>query len=164
MNIRTLKKHDAEDYLNLMRQLDRESEYMLYEIDERKTTVSQMAERIEDIHHTGGVLLGAYEADRLVGFVSLDRGFANRIRHSGYVVIGVLKAASGKGIGSKLLKALDDQARKLDISKLELTVMAHNERAHHLYLRLGYVDEGVKKRSIRIGDQYYNEYYMGKIL
>lgn len=164
MNIRQLVKDDAEDYLDLMLKLDRESQYMLFEIGERKTTVAQMEERIEELEDSGGLLLGAFDSKQIVGFVSMDRGFANRIKHSGYVVMGVIKSASGKGLGTRLLEALDVYAKALNVSKLELTVMAHNDRAHNLYLRCGYKDEGIKKRSICIDGQYFDEYYMGKII
>jgi L-amino acid N-acyltransferase YncA len=107
MKIRRLEESDGESFLELLLKLDKESEFMLYEPGERATTVQEMAEKIKSVNNSGGVIIGAIEGDMLLGFVSLSRGQANRIRHSGYVVIGVLQEASGKGIGARLLGSLD---------------------------------------------------------
>lgn len=164
MNIRNLKPNDAEAFLSLMLRLDNESEFMMYESGERKTNVGEMRARIEGLDSSSGVIFGAFEGDDIVGFISLDRGFANRIKHIGYLVIGVLEVASGRGIGTKLLQRIDRWAEENDIYKLELTVMAHNDKAHSLYIRSGYNDEGIKKKSIRLNGKFYDEYYMGKVL
>jgi len=164
MFIRSLNVNDSESLLNLMLQLDHESEFMMYEPGERKTTLEQMRERIESLEPATGIILGVFEEDRIIGFVSLERGSMNRIRHIGYIVIGVIKEASGKGIGGKLLEKLDRWAVEHDIRKLELTVMSHNEKAHNLYLRSGYLDEGIKKMSVQINGGFYDENYMWKVL
>jgi Acetyltransferases, including N-acetylases of ribosomal proteins len=48
------------------------------------------------------------------------------------------------------------------LTRLELTVMVHNERAIALYKKMGFEIEGTKKRSMRIDGQYVDEYYMAK--
>lgn len=164
MIIRKLNENDGKDYLNLMLKLDQETEFMLYEPGERKTTPEQMTDRLISNLDKGGVVLGAFEEEKLTGFISLIRGAAKRIRHCGYVVIGVTQESSGKGVGSKLLDSLDEWAMLHGISKLELTVMAHNRRAYELYLRNGYEVEGTKTSSIQIRGQFFDEYYMGKTL
>lgn len=164
MIIRSLNINDSESFLGLMLRLDNESQFMMYEPGERKTTLVQMNERIQSLEPSSGVILGAFEDGNIVGFVSLDRGFANRIRHIGYIVIGVINEASGKGIGATLLKSIDKWAIEHDVKKLELTVMSHNEKAHNLYLRSGYINEGIKRKSIQINGEFYDEYYMGKLL
>jgi ribosomal protein S18 acetylase RimI-like enzyme len=57
-------------------------------------------------------------------------------------VIGVLAAVSGRCVGFGLLRELDLWAPAHGIHHLELTVMAHNERAASLYRRVGYTVEG----------------------
>lgn len=164
MDYREIKVNDSKTYLELMLTLDNESRFMMYEPGERETNETEMAKRIESISNDGSLLYGAFDGAQVVGFVNVMRGGPNRIKHSGYVVIGVMKAYSGKGIATSLLKHADDWAIDNDILKLELTVMMHNERAHDLYLRCGYEDEGVKRKSVYVDGIYYDEYYMGKIL
>jgi RimJ/RimL family protein N-acetyltransferase len=58
------------------------------------------------------------------------------------VVIGVVAAASGRGIGAGLLRQARDWAARHGLHRLELTVMAHNRRAADLYKRMGFSVEG----------------------
>lgn len=50
------------------------------------------------------------------------------------------------------------------ITRLELTVMTHNERAVRLYKKMGFKIEGLKEKSLIVDGKYVDEYYMGKIL
>ena len=164
MDYRQLTPKDGEALLQLMLTLDNETAFMLYEPGERNTTAEEMAHRIKRITESGGVVFGCLEGEALVGFVTADRGKPNRIHHSAYIVTGVRQAWSGKGIATWLFHMVDEWAEHVGITKLELTVMCHNERAFNLYQRLGYDVEGTKKRSVSIQGDYYDEYYMGKCL
>lgn len=54
----------------------------------------------------------------------------------------------GKGYGKAAMQALDEEARKQGAVSIGLHVFAHNERAHQLYQKSGYVttDITMKKR------------------
>ncbi|MBL4719555.1 MAG: GNAT family N-acetyltransferase, partial [Alphaproteobacteria bacterium] len=64
----------------------------------------------------------------------------------------------------ELLTRLEDFAREISLHRLELTVMAPNDRAKRLYESLGYVAEGTKRHSLYIDDQYVDEIMMAKFL
>ena len=49
MIIRECNNHDAEKFLQMLQQLDKETKFMLFEPGERKTTVEQMQKSIESI-------------------------------------------------------------------------------------------------------------------
>lgn len=55
-------------------------------------------------------------------------------------------------------------AKKSQLHRLELTVIEHNEQAVHLYKKMGFEVEGVKRNSLLIDGQYVNELYMAKLL
>lgn len=164
MNIRELEKNDGSGYLELMLKLDHETAFMLYEPGERKTAPDDMSERIQSVIDRGGVIYAVDKNDSLLGFISADRGFANRIRHSAYIVMGVLKKVSGQGLGSRLLETVDRWAKHNGVIKLELTVMTQNDRAFRLYRKAGYEIEGTKKASVMVDGLLYDEFYMGKVL
>jgi len=164
MIYRKIEIGDGEKYLKLMKQLDIETSFMLYEPKERKTTVNEMEKKIEQINATGGVLIGAEVNNELVGFISASRVPLNRIKHSVHLVMGVLSKESGKGIATGLFNELIGWAKKNNIKRLELTVMKHNKRAIGLYKKIGFEIEGIKKNSLIIDKQYVDEYYMGMIL
>ena len=55
-------------------------------------------------------------------------------------------------------------AKKSQLHRLELTVIEYNEQAVHLYKKMGFEVEGVKRNSLLIDGQYVNELYMAKLL
>lgn len=164
MTIRPIVTEDAERFLNMLKQLDHETNNMMYEPDERKTTADEMKAKIEGIYKTKSLLLIAEEDNHMVGFLSAERGFANRIKHSAYIVIGILRSYRKKGIGEQLFDKMEEWAAESGIARLELTVMTHNEGAVHLYKKMGFKIEGVKEKSLIVDGNYIDEYYMGKIL
>jgi ribosomal protein S18 acetylase RimI-like enzyme len=100
----------------------------------------------------------------MVGFLVAHRGVSRRIQHRADFVLGVLRQAWGLGIGTALLDHFEAWAREHGIWRLELSVMAHNQRAIELYERLGYVREGVKHSAILVDGQKVDEIIMGKML
>lgn len=137
---------------------------MLYEPDERDMSEEDAEMMLKGVIASGSYAVGCFSENQLVGFATLRRGFAKRNNHSGYVVIGVMKTSSSNGYGTTLLSEIEKWAVENEITRLELTVMKHNERALELYLRSGYEIEGTKKNSLLIDGEYVDEYYMSKIL
>lgn len=164
---RNLKTEEAQEFWNLMNQLDYETKYMLYEPGERKEKANNIAALESRIRSTleGDDLLLVAEADnKLVGYISADKGFVNRIAHSAYIVVGILKEYSNRGIGTEFFKRLDAWAQEKKITRLELTVVCENEAAKHLYEKSGFEIEGIKRNSVFVDGRYLDEYYMGKIV
>jgi GNAT superfamily N-acetyltransferase len=164
MIIRKINENDAENFLKFLYQLDMETKNMMYEPDERKTSVGEMKARLNSIRNTNSLILIAEDNRLIVGFLSAERGFANRIKHSAYIVVGVLQNYRKKGIGQVLFEGMERWARKNALIRLELTVILHNEAAVHLYKKMGFKVEGIKEKSLNIDGIFVDEYYMSKIL
>ncbi|MDF9841203.1 MULTISPECIES: GNAT family N-acetyltransferase [unclassified Paenibacillus] len=167
MNVlfRKLVPEDAGRLLSLQHSLDEETAFMLLEPDERQTSVQQVRELIESKERSVNSILIAAEADgELAGYISVSGRDLKRIRHCAYIVIGIRQAFQGLGIGSGLFREMEAWARISRIVRLELTVMAHNERGIALYKKCGFEIEGMKKKSLYIDGEWIDEYYMGKIL
>lgn len=75
-----------------------------------------------------------------------------RFGSSAHLVIGVLEELGGRGIGGALLDEAACWAASAGHYRLELTVMAHNERAIRLYETKGFVREGKRTHSLRVQD------------
>lgn len=165
VTLRMLVPEDAAGLLSLQHALDEESSFMLLEPDERKTGQQQVKEMIEDFTRAEtSILIGAEVNGELAGYLSAKGGSLRRNKHSAYIVIGVLKQYQGIGIGSGLFKELEAWARTADIVRLELTVMTHNVRGIALYKKSGFEIEGIKKKSLIVGGEGVDEYYMSKII
>ncbi|MEG6587707.1 GNAT family protein [Paenibacillus barengoltzii] len=164
IEIREIRVDDAERFLKLCLQLDQETKFMLYEPGERTTTAEEQRERIQSIlSEAGSTILVAEDQGKLVGYLAVFGGQANRTKHVGYIVVGITQAYSGKGIGTRLFQAAEAWRAETELTKFELTVMIPNERAVALYKKVGFEVEGVKRYSIRVDGNYVDEYYMGKI-
>lgn len=164
MNIRQARPEDSRCFLELMKQLDHETEFMLLEPGERTTTVEDMEQYLHSIIKSNSLLLILFDGQKAVGFISAKRGAANRIKHSAYIVCGILKDYRGKGQGKLLFQELLKWAPENGITRLELTVMTHNEKAILLYRSMGFEVEGKLVHSMIVNGVYVDQYSMAKLL
>lgn len=165
MIIRKVKTSDAESIVKLFNKLDSETTYMLFEPGERKTTVEEQENICKEFAASDNKVMFVVQNDSLiVGFIVGIGSLFNRNKHSLYTVVGVEKEYWGKGMGTSLLTALEEWAQSNGYHRLELTVMESNETAKKLYLKCGFVEEGVKRDSMKINGAYVNEFYMSKLL
>lgn len=151
-------------FLELNKQLDRESTFLLFEPDERMTTVEQQRNMVSHfIHSENSTIILAVVDDQLVGHITVVGGNTNRIKHRAHIVVGILEKFSGQGIGRKLFEHVEHWRKTTCVTRLELTVMANNERAIALYEKVGFRVEGIKEQSIKKNNEYIDEYYMAKV-
>lgn len=138
---------------------------MMLEPGERTTTVEEQCQRIQSVLASETQMVFVIEDEaRLVGYLGVYGGSYKRNRHSAYIVTGILQEYAGRGLGKQLFEALEEWAMQHKLHRLELTVMCHNERAVHLYQKMGFEIEGVKRDSLQVEGRYVDEYYMAKIL
>lgn len=164
---RTLELNQIDDFWELLNNLDAETDYMMYEPNERMqiTYVQELKNDIENNVILGNDFLQvAIDNQKIVGYIRAERGKFNRIRHTAYIVVGILKDYRGKGIGTSFFEKLNCWATENGIKRLELTVECHNETARHLYEKSGFKIEGTRKKSMFVNGSFVNEFYMAKIL
>ena len=138
---------------------------MLFEPDERKTTVEEQIGRTRFLlSQENQTILIAENNGEIIGFLGAFGGGCRRNYFSAHIVMGILQKFVGQGIGKELFSALEIWAKEKKLRRLELTVMAHNERAVSLYKKAGFEIEGIKKDSLFVNGKFVDEYYMGKIL
>ena len=82
MIIRHIKPADAEALADLITQAENESDYMLFEPGERKTSAEAQRKRIEAIQKEDhSTIIAAEKENRLIGFVMAIGGAARRNKH-----------------------------------------------------------------------------------
>jgi RimJ/RimL family protein N-acetyltransferase len=164
MEIRQIKTNDA-SFVNLIKQVESESGFMLFEKGERNIGPEQLAKRIGDMKkEDNSTILVAEENNEIIGYLIAIGGNARRIKHSVYLVIGILNRYRGLGIGTKLFKQLEEWATEHSIHRLELSVVTRNEAGLRLYKKMGFDIEGTKRHSLYIDSEFVDEYYMSKLL
>lgn len=165
MIIREAKAKDAAGYLNLYDRINSETDFMLLEAGEIKMSASDQAKRFEQTEGPGsGVTMLAETEEELVGFALAGRQFGRRHAHVLYIVVGVLQRWTGRGVGNRLMRAIEHWALDHDFHRLELMVHVRNARAIALYERLGYHHEGVRRHASKIDGEYVDLLYMAKLI
>lgn len=163
MIIRELLEEDAEMYLQMLKKLDEQTKFMMFEPGERKTALEDQKNIIKNNRKNRNPMFLVEVEGKIVGFLGGLRGKCNRVKHSLYIALGILKDYRGMGIGKTLMIKIDEWSKKNDIKRIELTVICDNENAVNLYKNMGFEVEGVKKSSLKIDDKFVDEYYMGKV-
>ena len=165
MYIRQISPDDAAAFVELLREVEQDASFMLFESGERKTTVEEQRERIERMERDRhSRILVAERSGELVGYLIAIGGQAKRNKHSVYLVIGIKKNYQGQGVGSALFNELEKWASDHRIHRLELNVVTRNEAGLALYRKAGFEVEGLKRHSLVIDDEFVDEYYMSKLL
>ncbi|MGJ9383087.1 N-acetyltransferase family protein [Salipaludibacillus sp. CF4.18] len=165
MKVREIETSDAEKLANLTKRVDESSQYMLWESGERDIQTKNQLKMIKGMKDAeNSTILVAEKDNDLVGYLIAIGGNARRKRYSAYIVIGILKAYRGQGIGTKLFNELEQWAASNNIRRLELTVVTKNEGGLRLYKKVGFEMEGIKRNSLFIDGDFVDEYYMSKLL
>lgn len=142
--LRVIRKSDFENLLSFANRLVDEDTFImlsgnhLTRAEERTylaDTLKKVAvdEKIHLIVEVGGVLAGSCEIRR----------FGRRKRHVGEIGISILPEYRNDGIGFICMTALIEQARRIGLRLLYLHLMENNERAFHLYEKVGFRRAGV---------------------
>ncbi len=163
ISIRSIAPNEVTSLFNLQQQLFNETPFLEYQPDEYPIALTRsVIERIQQCDHAA--LFVAVDAPRLIGYSTMSAGKTQRTQHSAYVVIAVLQAYWGQGVASRLLQTLEQWAREQTIIRLELNVMANNQRAIALYQRHGFFLEGIRHCAYRLDNQLIDGHRMAKLL
>jgi RimJ/RimL family protein N-acetyltransferase len=102
---------------------------------------------VTDIIAKGHAQFVAVEQGEVVGWCDILPNARPGFGHSGSVGMGVLREWRGQGLGKALLEACIRKAFTNGLTRIELEVYADNANAIALYRRLGFVEEGLKRRA-----------------
>lgn len=165
MEIRQAEERDADKFATLMQEVESSSDFMLFGPGERKFNPDTQKKMIHVlISEQNSNIFLAETGGELTGYLIAKGGSAPRTKHSAYLVIGIKDLYRGKGVGTSLFTELLDWASGIGLRRLELTVMTKNQGAIALYTKMGFEIEGTKKDSMFKDGQFYDEFYMSRIL
>ena len=119
-----------------------------------------LAARLRALEPDDGVVVFALAAGRPIAWAEAYRLGVRRMAHVATLTIAVADGWRGRGVGTALMDAIEQWARRARVRKLQLHVRAGNQGAIALYRRLGYDVEGVlvaqvaRRRRLRgrVGD------------
>ena len=91
IEIRPLEEAETDAYLAFVRQLDRETKFLLWEPGERTLTAEEIRARFKEVFtRDRRMTFVAVEGDQIVGFLAAIRGVPRRIRHKADFAMGLL--------------------------------------------------------------------------
>ncbi|MBY0122784.1 GNAT family N-acetyltransferase [Bacillus sp. S/N-304-OC-R1] len=129
---------------------------------QRSYTKEQIDKYLEGkVHETSSLLylIALKESDEVVGDIALQD--IDSFNRSANIRIAIDNSShQGKGYGSEaMLLLLDYGFGIVNLHRIELNVFSYNERAKHVYEKLGFKVEGVQRDAL-----YYNHSYHDSIL
>ncbi|MEM3623212.1 MAG: GNAT family N-acetyltransferase [Candidatus Bathyarchaeia archaeon] len=162
--MRTPKWEDLDDLLELINSLVEESaEIIRNEKVSREEEIDWLSKTLASLEK-GEVFFLVAEVDGKV-IASSDihplRGFE---RHVGVLGIIIKNGFRNIGVGTEMMKTLIEQAYKMGLKVLTLTVFATNRRAIHVYEKVGFVQTGIIPRKHFKDGKYIDEIIMTKLL
>lgn len=163
--LRTPTWNDLDDLLALINSLVEERAEIL--IDEkllRSEEIDWLSKTLACLEKDETFQLVAEVGGRVVGTADFGRKTRGYDKHLGMLGIVIGSGYRDQGIGTEMMKTLIEHARAMDLRLLALGVYATNERAKHLYQKLGFVETGrIPRKFLREG-KYVDEITMVKAL
>ncbi|MFB4166149.1 N-acetyltransferase family protein [Alteribacillus sp. JSM 102045] len=165
--IREAIPDDALQLLDIQFSIAGENRYMVTQSNEFNLTTTEEKQRIqEDLNRPGNMLLVAEINDEIIGFVSIRNESKKRKAHVGALGIFIQKEWRETSVGSTLMDVILKWAKNNPlIEKVGLAVFSNNERAIHLYKKLGFVEEGRRIKELKFNkEEYIDEILMYKFV
>lgn len=151
------------EYLNV---IGGESDNLLFGKGEFNMSVEQEQSFISNTNTSPNsiMLLGKMDG-AIVSVGSLSGNTKARIAHRGELAISVKKSNWGQGIATAMLTELIRFGKEIaNIEVIQLEVKTDNDKAIHLYEKLGFKKIGTYEKFFKIDYQYYDAYLMNLYL
>jgi RimJ/RimL family protein N-acetyltransferase len=106
----------------------------------------------------------ALDGDRVVGWCDVVPGDRPSTLHCGHLGMGLLPDWRGHGVGRRLIERTLEACRAFPLARVELEVRTDNAGAIALYRRVGFEEEGRRRRALRVDGVYYDTITMARLL
>lgn len=145
ITFRYLRKDDLDPMLSYINTLIKEDTYigMYGKPLTREEENKHLNETLESIEKNEKRVIVVEIEGKYVGSGDLRCETIRRKKHMGNIGISLLKEYREEGIGTKLLQSLINEAQSLKLKILTLTCLENNDRALHLYEKLGFKRSGI---------------------
>src|SRR5213596_4145613 len=156
--VRPASVDDAEETFKNINLIGAEQVYIMID---RVDNVDEERRWLSSFDGVRSVLLLALAGREVVGSADCQGGTYPKDQHVGGVGIAIRDGWREVGLGRILMNRILEWMRVRGFKKAELCVFASNARARRLYESLGFLEEGIRRRRVRIRDAYDDEVLMG---
>lgn len=162
LTIRLPLPSDAGPLLEYLKIIGGESDHLTFGPEGHPNTIAQEEAYLATINQENNkvMLLGVINQE-IIATGSLAGSTRPRLRHTLELGLSVKKAYWNMGVGTALLTALIDSAKRYQhVTQIVLHVVQDNEAAIHLYRKFGFIQQGIFPRQIRIDHKYKDSVFM----
>jgi len=149
LTVRLPKQTDLHQVLTYINDLIAEDTYIIMS-GEPVTELEEMeylTGLLKDIRQKQAVALYVFDGDKLVANGQIKKR-VRRLSHIGDFGITVSKEYRQDGVGSQLMSMLLEEAKAIGVKIVTLEVFSNNERACHVYQKMGFTEFGVLPKSV----------------
>jgi len=161
--IRQAQAGDAATLLKYIETTSGESDFLTFGPGEFTLTLEQEASYLQACIEAPNCLYLIGELDgKVVATCHCNSSPRPRLRHLAELGMSTLKAHWGQGVGRRMLNYLVAWAYdNPGLKKLDLGVRTDNTTAISLYRKMGFQEEGIRKRQLSLHGKYYDTLWMG---
>jgi ribosomal protein S18 acetylase RimI-like enzyme len=162
--LRTPRWEDLDDFLELINSLvDEKADILRNERVSREEEIDWLSKVLSRLEKDETFYMVAEVNEKVVGVseISTRSGYE---KHVGVIGIAIRSGFRDLGVGTHMMQALVEQARKMGLKVLTLSAFATNKRAIHVYEKARFVQTGsVPKKIFKDGD-YIDEIILTQVL
>jgi ribosomal protein S18 acetylase RimI-like enzyme len=160
--LRAPRWSDLDDMLEFINTLvDEGAEIMATERKTREEEIDWLSRHLSNLEKGKKVAIAAEVDGRFIGQVEVNRrsGYSS---HVGVLGIAIRDGYRDVGIGTELMREAEAQATKMGLEVMTLEVFASNDRALHMYEKVGYRSVGCVPKAILKEGKYIDNVIMAK--
>ncbi len=162
VTLRAPKWSDLDDMLEFINSLVEEGANILVDTKQtRESEIEWLARLLTSLEKDKKVVVVAEVDGRFVGQTEVTPK-GGRSRPVGTIGVALRGGNRDVGIGSELMREAETQSRRLGMEILQLEVFASNERARHVYEKVGYREAGRWPREVKKDGAYIDAILMSK--
>ena len=158
--IRPIREEDIESFRDAVDVVARERKYLYMTeappLDDMRTLVRANIQ-------TASPHLVLVDGAKVAGWCNISSLGRAVQSHVGGVAMGLRPEWRDTGWGTRLMQKSLTASRAFGFTRVELSVYTSNPRAAALYRKLGFVEEGIKRRSVCIDGTYFDEILMARL-
>ena len=157
--IKSAGPEDAMQIKLLREQTSVETHFMAREPEDGPLNLERVVEGLKSVEDSDrDYMVSAFVGDELVGDlgVTLVRPHVKYL-HRAYLGMSIKQKYTGMGLGSFMMKVALDQAKKNGFEQVELGVFSDNDRAKHMYEKMGFKEYGMNPRAFKLKDGTYRD-------
>lgn len=162
--IRVAREADAAELVGYLNRIGGETPFLPSGADEFHATAEEESKLVARMREADNSLyLVASARGKIVGILTLEGGARPRMKHAAELGVSVTREFWRQGVGRALLETALGWAEVSPVlRKVFLLVHHENRRAIDLYLRLGFVREGIHSGLLCVEGVYHDCLYMAR--